>query len=438
MLAIDRSEQYINHIGSGAGKAASGGKGLEQNHHFRGAWRCYPARRFQEARPNGDEAGRVWIFGEPAAEKIGVGLERPAYCITIHPALNGMIFDYRQGMDFETGADVMSCHFGTHAYVRSAQYLPDRRVLYIQLKAEGEVRLIPSAPPKRRYEDGFCFELEEVTGVLRCLTPAHWVDEALCAQGQAVLALALGEDACHRTLEPFCPPAPSCPGTLRLGEKADDFSASNERMSLDAAQNRSLDALLCRFFGYHSRQANPPHRGDPSSECDKLTAWALQLVQNGQGDAAYSVLIQLCRTHLNDGLYLESGDVRGLSGSMDAQASRQLPGATLVMAYAIQRMLICPTETGLSLLPALPKAWPSGRLSNLTLGPLELEYLEWNLPGRWVDVKIRALEPAALCLRFPASVPGECGAASGGKEMELRLSRDERTRRFVRLSDWGG
>ena len=46
--------------------------------------------------------------------------------------------------------------------------------------------------------------------------------------------------------------------------------------------------------------------------------------------------------------------------------------------------------------------------------------------------------PAALCLRFPASVPGECGAASGGKEMELRLSRDERARRFVRLSDWRG
>ena len=156
------------------------------------------------------------------------------------------------------------------------------------------------------------------------------------------------------------------------------------------------------------------------------------------GDAAYSSLIQLCRAHLNDGLYLESGDVRGLSGSMDAQASRQLPGATLVMAYAIQRMLVCPTETGLALLPALPKAWPSGRLSNLTLGALELEYLEWNLPGRWVDVNIHALEPAALCLRFPASVPGECGAASGGKEMELRLSRDGWIRRFVRLSDWVG
>lgn len=412
---------------------------MEQRHHFRGAWRCYPVRRFQEARPHGDDAGRVWIFGEPAAEKIGIGLERPTYFIHIHPALHGMVWDYRQGMDFETGADVMSCRFGERAYVRSAEYNRQQKNLIVRFKAAEEVRVLPQGALEERTADGFAFSNGEVGGFVRSLTPCRWAEGALCCAGEAILAVALGYQARERTHGSAAEGRPVQGAVLRLGERADDFGVSNERLSLDAAQNQGMNALLSRFYRMHCREAEAMRPLTPMCECEQWVQQALSQAREARGEAAGSALIRLCRAHLNDGLYLESGDVRGLSGGRSAEDSRQLIEATRTMAATIQQMLIRREDEKWMLLGALPGSWAKGRLSGLTLdGGVELDYLEWSRPGRWVDVKLRARTPARICLRFPAPLPEEGAQQGKGAEMTLRMLAGEQARRFVRLARWEG
>jgi hypothetical protein len=73
------------------------------------------------------------------------------------------------------------------------------------------------------------------------------------------------------------------------------------------------------------------------------------------------------------------------------------------MPSVIIKMLVASAPGKLQLLPALPKAWPTGTIEGvLCRGQIEVRQLQWSPEG--VEVTLRSVKAQTVLLELPAEI----------------------------------
>ncbi|MBI2502816.1 MAG: glycoside hydrolase N-terminal domain-containing protein [Candidatus Latescibacteria bacterium] len=162
-----------------------------------------------------------------------------------------------------------------------------------------------------------------------------------------------------------------------------------------------------------------------ATTCALACAWDAQLLARFcEGDAALQELNLITRTWLIDNLLLSICDWHD-----DATTLNWFPGrkvyqieASLGMVAAIAEMFFQDLRGLLRLLPALPKAWPKGRLTGLrSRGGFGVD-LSWD-GGRLVEATIRSLRGEA-CRVKSFTTPGGLEVHHRGRKTESTCKGD--------------
>jgi len=131
----------------------------------------------------------------------------------------------------------------------------------------------------------------------------------------------------------------------------------------------------------------------------------------GEGELAYH-----CLTHLVNRFWLNN------LASMHNHRTLFNMDISGGMPAVIIKMLVASEPGSIQLLPALPAAWPSGRIEGvLCRGAIEIESLHWD--GDEVQVTLRSAQPQTVVLDLPRAISRL--TVSDGDARVSRADRDD-------------
>jgi alpha-L-fucosidase 2 len=123
-----------------------------------------------------------------------------------------------------------------------------------------------------------------------------------------------------------------------------------------------------------------------------LVQLGLSAAHIGEAEKAHQVVDWLATKYWSTGM----GSFHNVGGLFNTDISGGLPAVII-------EMLVYADGEQISLLPALPKAWPSGKLEGALLkGNVELKVLEWN--NKVINVVLSPASQKQMMLKFPAAV----------------------------------
>jgi alpha-L-fucosidase 2 len=123
-----------------------------------------------------------------------------------------------------------------------------------------------------------------------------------------------------------------------------------------------------------------------------LVQLGLSAAHIGEAEKAHQVVDWLATKYWSTGM----GSFHNVGGLFNTDISGGLPAVII-------EMLVYADGEQISLLPALPKAWPSGKLEGALLkGNVELKALEWN--NKVINVVLAQASQKQVLLKFPAAV----------------------------------
>jgi alpha-L-fucosidase 2 len=123
-----------------------------------------------------------------------------------------------------------------------------------------------------------------------------------------------------------------------------------------------------------------------------LVQLGLTAAHIGEAEKAHQIVDWLATKYWSTGM----GSFHNVGGLFNTDISGGLPAVII-------EMLVYADDKQISLLPALPKAWPSGKLEGALLkGNLELKALEWN--NKIINVVLNPASQKEVILKFPSPV----------------------------------
>lgn len=133
-----------------------------------------------------------------------------------------------------------------------------------------------------------------------------------------------------------------------------------------------------------------------------LARYANIFARTGDGDTAYEVVTRIVRGMSMQNLVFATNDWRGMGiGRTDVWAPYSVEG-NMVVANALQEMLVQSDEQTVRLLPALPeKLWRGSAEGLLTRTGAEIT-LTWNTRRRSCNVRIKARKACTISVVLPA------------------------------------